>query len=236
MKILKLAGLAAAVVLAGCITVRSSETAGEVPVAEMPVAPEGREVAVHIAGFEVTLTSYLPVYGYETVWRDRPTYRDRYGRIHGGGMHSETYSTTTYVPQTTTTAAFAERARDRLENAGFVVGATNAAYVVEVRFTGPVVTDGDRAAKVAWLVCSLLTADHGAQTWNARLRVSDANTGKVLMHRDYSRKSYATVWGPIPILSPAAATATDYEALMTEALAWLTDCAVADAAEFMVGR
>ena len=222
---------ALAALCAGCFTVHQSES----PAVTMTCAPEGREIAVQLAGFEATVVSYLPAYGYETVWRER-VYRDRHGRLRDAGFHPATYSTTTYIPQVHVTTAFIERAQDALEDAGFAVGLTNAAYRVEVRFAGPAVTDDDRTAECLWLVCSLLTADYGAQTWTARLKISDAQTGRLLLRRDYVQKSAAAVWGPIPILSPAAATATDAGVLQNRALAALTDRAMADATQFLADR
>lgn len=216
---------------AGCFTVHQSAY----PEVTMSRAPEGREIAVQLAGFEATVVSYLPVYGYETVWREH-AYRDRHGRFRDGGLYPATYSTTTYIPQAHLTPAFIERAQDALENAGFAVGLTNAAYRVEVRFTGPAVTDGDRTAEFLWLVCSLLSGDYSAQTWSARLRITEAATGRLLLHRDYSQKYAAAVWGPIPIFSPAAATATDAGVMQTWALSALTDRAMADATRFLADR
>ena len=216
---------------AGCFTVHRSEY----PEVTMSRAPEGREIAVQLAGFEATVVSYLPVYGHETVWREH-VYRDRHGRFRDGGLYPATYLTTTYIPQARLTPAFVERAQDLLEDAGFAVGLTNAAYVVEVRFAGPVVTDGDRTAECLWLLCSLLSGDYSAQTWTARLRITEAATGRLLLHRDYSQKYVAAVWGPIPILSPAAATATDADVMQSWALSALTDRALADATQFLAGR
>ncbi len=216
---------------AGCFTVHRSEY----PEVTMSRAPEGREIAVQLAGFEATVVSYLPVYGHETVWREH-VYRDRHGRFRDGGLYPATYSTTTYIPQARLTPAFVERAQDLLEDAGFAVGLTNAAYVVEVRFAGPVVTDGDRTTECLWLLCSLLSGDYSAQTWTARLRITEAATGRLLLHRDYSQKYAAAVWGPIPILSPAAATATDADVMQSWALSALTDRALADATQFLAGR
>ena len=109
----KMAATALAALLAGCFTVHRSDF----PDVAMTRAPEGREVSVKLAGFEATVVSYLPVYGYETVWQER-VYRDRHGRLRDGGVHPETYSTTSYIPQTHVTTAFIERAQDKLEDAG----------------------------------------------------------------------------------------------------------------------
>lgn len=227
----KMAATALAALLAGCFTVHRSDF----PDVAMTRAPEGREVSVKLAGFEATVVSYLPVYGYETVWQER-VYRDRHGRLRDGGVHPETYSTTSYIPQTHVTTAFIERAQDKLEDAGFVVGLAESDYLVDVRFTGPMRGEDDTLVQCLWLFCSLLSADYGTETWSARLRISDAKTGRVLMHRDYTQKYAAAVWGPIPIFSPAAATATDSGVMQDWVLAALTDRALADATQFLSGR
>ncbi len=213
---------------AGCWTVHQTPY----PDVDFSVLPSGREACVQLSGFEATVTSYVPVYGHETVWRTRPCHR----RGYGGWMSSETYSTTTYVPQTMRTTAFVDRARERFEDAGFLVGATNAVWRVDVTFSGPFVTGGDRAVSALWLVCSLLSAEYVAQTWTAGLRVYDARTGRLLMRKELSERYSAVVWGPIPIFSPAAADETSAGFMQNRCLSALTDRAVAEATAFLAAR
>lgn len=216
-------------VLCGCLTVHHCEY----PEVVMSQAPAGAETRVQLSGFEATITSYVPVYGHETVWRPSHGYW-HHGRYRGyGGMSTETYTTTTYIPQTNPTTAFVEQAQDRLENAGFLVNGTNAAYRVEVKFSGPTVTDGERSAQLLWLLCSALSADYGVQTWTAKLRIYDVASGKLLMHNDYSERYTAVVWGPIPILSPAGSDQTDSTVMQSWCLSALTDRAMADASAFL---
>ena len=217
-----------ALALAGCFTVHHSVY----PDVQVSSAPAGSEIGVTVSGFEATVTTYSAIYGYESGWRYAPGFY-RHGRYHGGYMTPTTYSTTTFVPQTSQTTAYVERAQDALEKAGFRVSATDARYRVEVKFSGPVVTDGDRTAQVLWWLCSALSADYGVQTWTARLKVYDAATNRLLMTNDYTEKYSAVVWGPIPIFSPAGSDQTNYNTMQSWSLSALTDRAMADATAFI---
>lgn len=229
MTMLAAAGLAT--LLSGCFTVHHSEY----PAVQMSSLPEGKQMTVQLTGFEATLTTYIPVYGYETVYRRTPTYY-HHGRYYPGYYTPETYSTTTYVPQTQATTAFVERAQEALEGSGFIVNATGATYRVEVKFSGPVVTDGDRTAEALWILLSGFSADYGAQTWTAKLKIYDAATGALVMHSDYTQKYSAAVWGPLPILSPAGSDQTEYNTMQCWSLTALTDRAMADATAFLASR
>ena len=46
--------------LAGCFTLKQTE----VPGVQLSHAPEGRDIRVAVSGFEATVTSYIPIYGY----------------------------------------------------------------------------------------------------------------------------------------------------------------------------
>ena len=186
-------------------------------------APFGNVIVIrHDNGLET-------VYGYNRGWW-------HHGRYYAGYYGPSTYSTTTYLPQTAPTTAFIERAQEALEGAGFGVNATGATYRVEVKFSGPVVTDGDRTAQALWLILSALSADYGAQTWTARLKIYDVASGDLAMHADYEQKASAAVWGPLPILSPAGSDQTDYNSLQCWALTALTDRAMADATAYLSAK
>ena len=149
-----LAAAGAVAMLAGCFTVHHSPY----PDVRMSSLPEGRRMAVQLTGFAATLTTYVPVYGYETVYGYNRGWW-HHGRYYAGYYGPSTYSTTTYLPQTAPTTAFIERAQEALEGAGFGVNATGATYRVEVKFSGPVVTDGDRTAQALWLILSALSGN-----------------------------------------------------------------------------
>jgi len=224
--------LASATLLAGCFTLYRSDY----PEVRMSPLPNDVETRVKIVGFDATVTSYLPVYGHETVWHSSPGYWHRGRYRYYGGMSSTTYSATTYIPHTTQTRAYADRAKDALEDAGFTVSDEGAEYRVEVRFSGPYVDSGDRTAQALWLVCSVLSADYAAQTWTAKLRIYEAKTDRLAMSREYSQKYQAAVWGPIPILSPSAADDADSSVAQDWCLSVLTDRTVSDASAFLASR
>ena len=213
---------------AGCLTVHHSEF----PELAMTDAPKDREIRVAVAGFEATFTTFTPIRTYSTAWTPGGGYY-RHGRYYREGPYPTTVSSTTYVPQTNQSTAFAERATDILETNGFTVSATNADYIVEVRFSGPVVTNGDRTREALCIVFSLLTADYSAVTWSARLNIRDARSGRLVMHREYSERGSAAVWGPIPLLSPASADDTSSQSLQAWCMTALTDRAMADATDFL---
>lgn len=225
--------LFAAAVFAGCFTVHHSEF----PEVEMTSVAQGRDVRVGLSGFEATVTSYLPVNTTTTVWDDGPCYYHRHGRRHGYyGPHTETWSSTTYIPQVREDNTYIKSATDALEGAGCIVTSTNLDYVVDVAFSGPVVSNTDRAVEAMWIVFSLLSADYSAQEWSARLKIRDGASGKVLLMRDYTQRCTAAVWGPIPIFSPLSASDTGDTAMQAWSLSALTSRALADATAFIASQ
>ena len=53
-----------AIMLVGCFTLHRTPQTSVL----MTRAPEGRDVKVALSGFAATITEYIPVYGYETVY------------------------------------------------------------------------------------------------------------------------------------------------------------------------
>ena len=218
---------AAMLAFAGCFTIFESER----PQVEMS-SSGGADVKVQLAGFEAVVTTYEVLYGYETAYRYHAPYR----RYHGGYWAPSTVMTEMYIPQSRRTPAFIDRATEILELNGFNPRTESPDYRVEVKFDGPFVTDGDRAAAAAWTVFSLLTADYGVHTWTAKLKVYDVATGKLLMHHDYTERYSALVWGPIPLFSPAGSDKTTSNSMQHWCLTSLTDRAMADATAFLASR
>ncbi len=209
---------------AGCFTLC------ETPYPEVEMSNAGEnDVSVQVAGFDATVTSYLPVYGYETYYH--------YGRGRRWGYWGpSTVATQTFVPQTTATTAFRDRATEILETNGFAVKTAKPVYRVEVAFSGPFVTDADRGIQAAWTILSLISADYGVQKWTAKLKIYDIASGKLLMHHDYSERYQAVVWGPIPLFSPSGSDKTSFNTIQCWCLSALTDRAMADATAFLAGR
>ena len=220
-RILTCAALAA--LLSGCFTL----TETDYPQTVVNAAPAGLDIGVQLAGFEASVTSYTPVYGYSTV------IGGGYGGRHRYVPYTSTVMTQTYVPQTSLTTAFLDRATELMEKGGYLLKTASPTFRVEVKFDGPFVTDGEYWATFAWNILSLLTADQGHQTWTAKLKVYEIATGRLMFYKDYSQPYSVTVWGPIPIFSPFASDKTNYSAMQSWCLTALTDQAVADATQFL---
>jgi hypothetical protein len=213
---------------AGCFTIFESEY----PAVEMASAGNA-DVKVQLSGFEAAVTTYEVLYGYETSYR----YHHYYGyRRNYGYWGPSTVMTETYVPQTRATSAYIDRATEILELNGFNAKTDKPEYRVEVKFDGPFVSDGERAAEAAWTIFSLLTADYGVHTWTAKLKIYDVATGKLLMHYDYSERYSALVWGPIPLFSPAGSEKTSANSMQRWCLMALTDRAMAYATAFLAAQ
>ncbi len=229
MRFVKIVCLLPALLLTGCFTLDQTE----MPQVQMSRAPEGRDVKVAAAGFAATITDYIPVYGYQTVYVDHGPRYGRHGRRYWGGGHYETVSTETFVPQTRASEVFIQRAQTLLEDAGYLVRAPQPDYTVEVTFGGPFVTDDERAVAFAWQFLSILSAEYSTQTWTAKLRVYDAKTGRVLMSRDYSQKYENCVWSPLFFFGLAGYTENTYNFMQSWCLTALTDQTIADATAFL---
>jgi len=220
-----MAAAAIAASCAGCFTLHESEY----PRTENASAG-GKDIKVQLSGFEASVTTYTTVYGYETVYTHGGYHRYRRG---GGYWWPTTVATETYVPHTTQTSAFLDRATEILEVGGFNVKCEKPDYRVEVKFSGPVVTDNDRAVMAAWSLLSVLSADYGVQAWSAKLKIYEVATGKLLLMHDYDERYQAVVWGPIPIFSPSGSSKTSDNTMQNWCLMALTDKAMADATAFL---
>ena len=215
---------AAAALCAGCFV--CSET--KFPETRPKALTQGRDVHVQLSGFESTVTTYVPIYGYETVFSSRPMSRRRHAHF-----YSTTYATETYVPQTSSTTVFAERAAEIFEKGGYVLQSASPKYRVEVKFGGPYASDGDSAATAMWSIFTVFTAGYGTQTGSAKLKVYDIASGRLVHHRDFSQRYEAIVWGPIPLFSPAGSDTISYGSMQNWCLSALTDLAVADAMAYL---
>lgn len=226
MKTKVLAVVSVALAFAGCFTV--SET--PFPDAERTSLKEGQTLAVQLSGFEASVTTYVPIYGYETVHTSVPCRRHR---SHGSAM---TVMSETYVPHVYNTSAYIDRASDAFEKCGFVLKSPTAPqYRVDVSFSGPFVSDSEELSILAWSLFSLLTADYGVQTWTARMKIYDA-AGKVCLYKDYTQTYESCVWGPIPLLSPGGSDKSNDHYMQNWCLSALTDLAVADATAFLAAK
>ena len=217
-----------AAMLSGCFTLKETQY----PETAMTALPEGKELSVQLKGFKAVVTEYVPVYGYDTVWVEGYP-RGRYGWVPG---HYRTVTSSTYIPQVSEIETFAQRAKTLAESAGFTTMAPQPDYIVETAFGGPHVTDSERGVAALWMLLSALSADYSVQTWTATLKIYDNKTGKLVFHHDYSQRYEVTVWGPLPILSPAGSSKNTFNAIQSWCLTALTDRVMADAAAFLAPK
>jgi len=229
MKISKIALLVPCMMLAGCFTLKQTP----MPEVQMSRAPQGRDCKVAVAGFAASITEYIPVYGYQTVYVDHGPYYGRHGRRYYGGGHYETMTSETMVPQVRASDAFITRAQTLLEDAGFLIRAPQPDYTVEVTFGGPFVRDDERAVEFAWLICSVLSAEYSTQTWTAKLRIYDTKTGRVAFTQDYAQKYEDCAWSPLFFVGLAGRTENSFNFMQSWCLTALTDRTVADATAFL---
>ena len=215
--------------LSGCWTVKETEH----PSVVVTALPAGKEIRAQVAGFDATYISYDTAYSYSTVsgWSG-PWYGRRGWH---GGYGTSVSTTTTYVPRAERTSVYRDRATDVLEQAGFLLKTSDPQYRIDVTFAGPFSEDGDGWAKFGWLVCTLFTADYDGATWQAKLRVHDLKSGKLIYAKDLVERDEAVVWGPIPLFSPSGSDRTSDATMKHLCLAALTDKAVAEAVAFLSG-
>lgn len=213
---------------AGCFTFKETPY----PQTDVISLPDGKDLAVELKGFKAMVTEYIPIYGYDTVWVEGGP-RGRYGWMPG---HYRTMTSSAYIPQTSESDVFMQRARTLAESSGFTTMAPQPDYVVETTFSGPYITDAERGVAALWTVLSVLSADYSVQTWKATLKIYDNKTGKLVFHQDYSQRYEVTVWGPLPILSPAGSSKNTFNAMQSWCLTALTDRVMFDAASFLVAK
>lgn len=218
--------------LSGCFTLHRSVVA---PVL-MTRAPEGRDVKVAVSGFAAILTEYVPVYTRTTGFVDRGPYRGRRGRWYDVGGHYETVTSETLLPRIGPNDAFLRQAKALLEENGFLVRAPEPAFTVDVAFSGPFATSGEKTAEWAWMLCSALSAEYSVQNWTAKLKIYDNKTGRALFSRDYAEKFEDVVWSPLFFVGLVGYDENTYNFMQNWCLSALTDRAMADATAFLAGR
>ena len=228
---LRLPALSAALltVVAGCFTV--SET--EYPAYPLTACPETvTNATVALRGFDAVFVDTVPIRGYQSVYV--PGY---VGRRHFHPGHYETVSSTMYVEQAHSTSRFLEQAVERMETAGFNVKANPADYIVEARFDGPYSGEHDPGAwrALLWLG-TVFTADRAADVWNAKLKIYDNRTGRLLFVRDYRQEHLAACFSPIPIFGPMCYERTERNYAQAWCLSALTDRLTSEASAFIAAR
>lgn len=208
-------------VLSGCYTI--SET--EYPEVKVTPVPAGKTIAVKLFSFRTGVYNYVSVKGHETMnGTPEKTESD-------GSKHIDT----TRGLESSASGKIVVRAMDELKRLGWTIDKKNPQYVIHVDFDGPVLPENDLLGQFGWMFCTLFTAEKNEVTWTAKLRVLDGkDMTKVLFTKDYVQNYSTTVWGPIPVASPACHPMVTEHAGSSWAITALADVALADATAFIV--
>ena len=114
--------------------------------------------------------------------------------------------------------------------------AAPAAYTIDVTFAGPFVSSSETAAEWAWMLCSVLTTEYSVQTWTAKLKIYDNQTGRVIFHEDYRQTYEDLVFSPLFFVGLAGYTENTYSYMQNWCLTALTDRSMAAATAFLGER
>ena len=215
--------------LAGCFTLKQTE----VPNVQLTQAPAGRDIKVSCTGFAATITTYVPVYGYQTAYVSHGPYYHHGRRSWYGGGHYETTTSQTLVPQVQASQAYLVRAQNLLEDAGYLLRAPQPDYTVEVTFDGPFVKGDEQAVEFAWMFLSVFSAEYSTQTWTAKLRIHDGKTGRIVFSQVYTQKFEDCVWSPLFFIGLAGYAENTFNFMQNWCLGVLTDRTMADATAFL---
>ena len=209
---------ALAVFLSGCWTV--SETA--YPEVAVSAVPKGRRVSVKLSDFRTGVNVYAPVEGHESMIPAEEA---------DGGQPTNVI----HALERTASGSIVSRAIAELKRKGYSINRESPDYTIDVKFRGPEYYEHDLLRQLGYMVCTLLTAEKNEVTWSATLNVYDKAGEKVQFSKEYVQNYQVTIWGPIPIASPACNVKGTERAASCWALTALADAALADATAFIAG-
>ena len=219
-----LAWVTFAALFAGCWTI--SET--EYPDLEVVRLPEGKSVSVAFDGFSADVRKYVCVDGHEQMTTNAAD------RIDGPCVRDNNSTNAYYMSRNTVSRKLIDRASIGMERKGFEIKAHHPQYVVKMEFDGPVDRDCDVLKQLGLGVCTLLTAEKETESWTGHLQIFDYSNKKEVFERYYTNDYSVTVWGPIPVMSPACHERITPSACNSWVLTALTDEAIVDASKFFV--
>lgn len=214
------------VFLSGCWTL--SET--EYPDYTVARLPKGKSVTVYLSGFEAEVQRYVVPEGHETMKTNAED------RVDGPFVKASQNTNIAYSARSSIASHLIDRAAIGLERKGFTIRELDARYTVEVKFTGPVEQDYNVLKQLGYAICTIFTMERNGETWEARLKIIDEKTRKTVFRKKYVQPYDVTVWGPIPIASPACSPKITCTAASSWALTALTDAAIADASAFLADK
>ena len=209
--------------ITGCWTVSEPEF----PDVEVSRLPAGKTASVSLSGFEVELRKYVPVEGHEQMKTNSGD------RVDGPCVKASSATNVFYMTRNTVSSKLMERASIGLERKGFEIKTMKPQYVIDMKYEGPFDRDYDAFKWIGLSLCTIFTADKNVETWTGRMRVFDYASKKQVFVRHYTNECAVTVWGPIPIASPACHPQITCTACSSRALTAMTDEAIADASKFL---
>ena len=211
---------------AGCWTVSEPEF----PEVEVSRLPAGKTASVSLSGFGVELQKYVPVEGHEQMKTNSGD------RVDGPCVKSSSATNVFYATRNTVSSKLMDRVSIGLERKGFEIKTMKPQYVIDMKYEGPFDRDCDALKWIGLSLCTIFTADKNVETWTGRMRVFDYAAKKQLFERHYTNECAVSVWGPIPVASPACHPRITCTACSSWALTAMTDEAIADASKFIADR
>lgn len=217
----------AATALAGCFTVYETEA----PQVVLSKVAGDKKVAVE--GFLTTVVSYIPVYSTSTAFVSGPHYHGRHHRHYYSGPTMATTQTETLIPQVSTTDAYLKRVQSRLEEAGCILRASPAQFIVSGEFAGPFDPPGADWRRAGIDIGTGFFALYDTASYTLSVKVYEQATGKPLFAQNYEQTYSATGFSPLWLIGMMA-----YDNITTSfqhswCLSALTDRAMADVSAFL---
>ena len=214
-------------VVSGCWTV--SETA--FPQVEVAQAPAGKPITVRLSNYRTGVYDYVPVEGHEAM-----SNACAQAGVEEAKRQQASYVDTTmgWGLQNSASGRLVSRSIAELERKGYKIDRENADYIIELKFENE--PDDHALRQVGYMLCTLCTAEKNEVDWKAHLAVYDSDYEKVLFSKDYVQNYQVTIWGPIPVASPACSKKITVRAGNSWALTALSDQALADATAFIAGQ
>ena len=209
--------------VSGCWTL--SET--DYPEVAINRLPAGKTVLVSCDNFGGGPFKYVPVAGHEVMATNVDD------RLDGPCQKEDLRSTNGMGLLALATSRLQSRVEAGLERKGYTIKHLNPKYAIALTFEGLSPRDYTVLKQLGLGLCTLFTMEKEVVSWKARLRIRDQQSRKIVFEREYEQEYEVSVWGPIPVASPACHPKITENAANCWALTALADRATADAAAFL---